>query len=211
MINIVKSHLYSLRCELLIKQGIAKGLIVPFDEEIYNKLDNIFYDGIPVSLYLKYLGDINEDDGKCFLRSTLLTMGIDNSLLVRGNHKDLELKYGDAYSNHGWVEKDNYVYDPSYLLRFNKDLYYSIFEVSNLEYYNYSDYNNDWYQDIINTSLYDICHDRKYRYILCEVVPIIQEKAIKGNNYDLIEKLNNYLSIIQYDYYNIALNKEIIK
>ena len=39
MINIVKSHLYSLRCELLIKQGIAKGLIVPFDEEIYNKLD----------------------------------------------------------------------------------------------------------------------------------------------------------------------------
>lgn len=53
---------------------------------------------------------------------------LDNAILVRGDIKSLELQSGPYDAFHGWIELDNYVYDPTALMRFDKDLYYQIYQ-----------------------------------------------------------------------------------
>ena len=43
-----------------------------------------------------------------------------SSILVRGNIKTLEYKYGKEKSRHGWIEMDDYVYDPTSLYKYKK-------------------------------------------------------------------------------------------
>ena len=39
----------------------------------------------------------------------------------------LEILHGNDHSGHGWIEIGNYVYDPTYLQKFDKNLYYEMF------------------------------------------------------------------------------------
>lgn len=55
-----------------------------------------------------------------------------NAVLVCGDNKDLELRYGKEKAEHYWIEMDSYCYDPTLLLRFKKETYYDIFIPSNV-------------------------------------------------------------------------------
>ena len=123
--------LYFKRTELLFDKAFNEGKITEFDEEIYEKMDGTIVSCLPVSLYIKYSKYLFPE-GTCYDRSLYMFLALDDALLVRGNNKDLEYKYGKNHAGHGWIEIGNYVYDPSLMLRFEKDTYYKLYGCSDV-------------------------------------------------------------------------------
>ena len=126
MSNVVenlKKKLYFKRTEMLFDKAVMEGKITEFDQEIYDKMDGVIVACLPVSLYIKYSKYLFPE-GTCYDRSLYMFLALDDALLVRGNNKDLEYNYGKNHAGHGWIEVGNYVYDPSLMLRFDKDTYY---------------------------------------------------------------------------------------
>ncbi|MBO4726382.1 MAG: hypothetical protein J5598_02145, partial [Clostridia bacterium] len=72
------------------------------------------------------------DLGYCFERSFLMFMCLNDALWVNGKNKSLELAYGKDDAYHAWVEVGNYVYDPTTLSKYQKDLYYKMLKVSDV-------------------------------------------------------------------------------
>lgn len=143
--------------QLLSDKGIAEGKIVPFDDGFYNKMSNTFFNCIPISMHIKYLKPII-GPGKCYDRSLFMFFCFDDALLVRGDNKDLELQFGKENAGHGWIEIDDYVYDPSLMMRFDRDLYYKIYSPTNVHKSTKDDYkkvNGSYYDDVKNTTVAD--------------------------------------------------------
>ena len=194
MFNKLKNELILYKMDLLFKKGIHDGNIIPFDNDFYKKLNNTYIDGLPVSIHIKYLRP-TISPGKCYDRSLYMFFCFDNAILVRGNNKDLELRYGTKCAGHGWIEIDNYVYDPSYMMKFDKDLYYKIFEPTKIK---------KWYDYIKKTSIEDFKPHGNKRLKLTTIIPLIISISKISNNQEFIDDLNNYLSLIEYD------NKEVV-
>ena len=140
----------------------------------------------------------------------------EDAKLVRGDNKDLELLYGKENAGHGWVEIGDYVYDPSTMKRYDKDLYYKIFEPSNIykgskeEYCSYQE-NKKLYDDIQSTTIDDYKPNGRKRVELAVIIPVIRELAKASENQEFIDDLNAYLTKIQYNeeqVYN-ALNEKV--
>lgn len=184
--------------KLLVKTLLYFELIKPIEEEVFEKLDNFYLGGIPLSIRLKYLH--NTSLGDCFDRSLFLTFGLKDSLLIRGDLGILALKYGKDRARHGWVEYDGWVYDPSYLYKFRKDVYYSLFSVDNISCTKRQIYeNNHDYQDILTTTLEDLKPDGKKRKYVEMSLYSISSIANLIKNDDLTEKLDEHFSRIRYD------------
>ena len=62
MLDILKKQIYFSKMQLLFKKGLDQKRILPFDEEFLEKLDHTFVNGLPVSVYIKYLFG----PGKCY-------------------------------------------------------------------------------------------------------------------------------------------------
>lgn len=189
--------------ELLLKKGIADGSIVPFDEEFYSKINNTYIDGLPVSMHIKYFKPIISP-GKCYDRSLFIFFCFDNAILVRGKNKDLELRSGTQCAGHGWVEMDNYVYDPSYLMRFDKDLYYKIFMPTEINKINKEEYcsNEDrkkLYDYVKNTTIEDYKPNGNKRIKLATIIPLVLSLSQLSDNEIFIKDVKEYLSLIEYD------------
>lgn len=215
--QILKTSLYYAKFNLLFNKGLKSGDIVPFDDEFYSKLNNTYITGLPVSIHIKYLRPII-GPGKCLDRSLYMFFCFKNALLVRANNKDLELRYGKEDSMHGWIEIDNYVYDPSLLLRFDKDLYYKIYTPTDVSKYTIDEYCNIYhnrmlYEDISNTTINDLLPNGNKRIELFNNIPLIKEIANMSNNEDFINGLNDWLSTINYDEKEIKgeINEKIAK
>ncbi len=204
MFENIKKDLYFSKMQLLFKKGLENGSIVPFDDEFYEKMSHTYISCIPVSLNIKYLKPI-VGPGKCYDRSLEMFFCFEESLLVRGDNKDLELKYGKENAGHGWIEIGDYVYDPSLLLRFKKETYYEIYKPYNVskttteEYKNCCDSNKQFYEDIVNTKLSDFQPNGRKRTDLGLMIPLVQGIAEMGTNEDFKRELNDYLKLIQYD------------
>lgn len=203
MFNKLKKDLCLYKMELLLKKGIADGSIVPFDEEFYSKINNTYIDGLPVSMHIKYFKPIISP-GKCYDRSLFIFFCFDNAILVRGNNKDLELRYGTQCAGHGWVEMDNYVYDPSYLMRFDKDLYYKIFMPTEINKINKEEYcsNEDrkkLYDYVKNTTIEDYKPNGNKRIKLATIIPLVLSLSQLSDNEIFIKDVKEYLSLIEYD------------
>lgn len=123
MIDNLKNKLYFNKAQLLFKNGLEDGSIVPFDDEFYEKMSHTYISCLPVSIDIKYFRPYGDELGKCYDRSLSMFFCFENAVLVRGDRKDLELKYGKDNAGHGWIEMDGYCYDPSLLLRFKKETY----------------------------------------------------------------------------------------
>lgn len=144
----------------------------------------------------------------------------ENAVLVRGNNKALELKYGKDRAGHGWIEIDNYCYDPSLSLKFKKEIY-KPYNVSKTTIDEYKKINKQLYEDIVNAKLIDFQPNGKKRTDLCTMIPVIQEISEMIKDTDFKKELNEYLKLINYDEkqicedMNIAiqkcLNKEVKK
>ena len=211
MFDDITKDFYLKRMELLLNKGIINKQITPFDDNFYEKLNHTYINGLPVSIHIKYLKP-SFDLGKCFERSLYMFLSLDNAILVHGTNYNLELLYGKDLSGHGWVEIDDKVYDPTYMMTFNKDLYYKIFKPTNITKCNKEEYCSnkecqELYDDVKNTTLDDFKPYGRKRIELSMLLPLIIEIANNSKNQDFIDELNNYLNIIEYD--EEEINNEI--
>ena len=195
--------LYYLRAEKLIEKGKGNGSIAPFDQDFYEQMSHTYVAGLPVSMNIKYLRPIL-GPGKCYDRSLYMFLCFDDALLVRGDTKDLELRYSKEAAGHGWMEKGGYVYDPSLLQKFPIDLYYKIFGVSNVQKCSHAEYaaipeNKKLYNKVRNTTLQDYQPNGKYRLDLLTSIPLVKGIAEASGNIEFQQELDKYLETVQYD------------
>lgn len=193
--------LYNKRLEMLFGKGVMEGKITGFDEEIYEKMDGTVIACLPVSLHIKYSKYLFPH-GTCYDRSLYMFLALDDAVLVRGKNKDLEVNYGKGHGGHGWVEVGNYVYDPSLMLRFDKDLYYKIYgctAVKKIDKATYLAEHKDFVNQHVSTDFDEFKPGGKRRTELG--ILITQVKALSQfiNDENFTRELNEYLSYIEYD------------
>lgn len=214
MFNDLKKILYFSKMNLLTRKGLLDGRITPFSDDFYEKLSHTYINCLPVSMYIKYLKPIIPP-GKCYDRSLYMFFCLDNAILVRGDIKSLELQSGPYDAFHGWIELDNYVYDPTALMRFDKDLYYQIYQPKNITKCNIEEYcqnedNRKIYNEVKNTTINDFINNNIRKNELLAVIPLVSGIAELSDDEQFKDDLNNYLKQIKYEeinYKNLQLYK----
>ena len=202
--------LYFKRTELLFDKAFNEGKITEFDEEIYEKMDGTIVSCLPVSLYIKYSKYLFPE-GTCYDRSLYMFLALDDALLVRGNNKDLEYKYGKNHAGHGWIEIGNYVYDPSLMLRFEKDVYYRLYgcsDVHKIDKATYAAKNQKFIDDNVCTDFNEFRPGGKKRLELGVLIMQIKSLCSFINDDKFTKELNEYLSFIEYDEEEIREERE---
>ena len=199
MLNCLKK-LYMYKLYLQMSKGLQDRKIVPFDEEFYKAMSTTYFNCLPISMHIKYLRPTCPP-GKCYDRSLLMFFCFDDALLVRANNKDLEVRFDKEDAGHGWIEIGDYVYDPSLLLRFDRDLYYKIYKPSKVSKTSVDEYrknDNGYYDEVRNTRLEDFEPGGRKRCDLA--VNILLAKGIAEFSEDgFKEELNEFLEDIKYD------------
>lgn len=201
MFDNIKKVLYFKKMVLLFNKGLVEGKIVTFNEEFYKNMSHTYFNCIPISMHIKYLKPTTPP-GKCYDRSLLMFFCFDDALLVRANNKDLELRFGKELAGHGWIEIGNYVYDPSLMMRFEKDLYYKIYRPTDVHKISKEEYikvNGSYYDEVRNTTLEDFKLGGKKRTDLCVSIPLVLGIAEMSNDENFKRELDEYLTSIQYD------------
>lgn len=119
-----------------------------------------------------------------------------SSILVRGNIKTLEYKYGNEKSRHGWIEIDDYVYDQTSLYKYKKDLYYKIYEPTDITKITTEDYIKEKKEEYYKTKkvLEDYLPDGDNRIDLYSLITILEEIVLLTN-----EEIENYFKLIKYN------------
>lgn len=203
MFDKIKKRLSDNKVKMCLNYGFSNDLVKSFEPELYKRLDNVIFAGIPASIQIKYLKPMLPP-GKCFERSYLITMGFDDCLLVCGDRKDMELAYGKEAAWHYWVEKDGWVYDPTMLLKIEKNLYYKAFGVT------------------VNTmqTKEELMQDENYRkaaagefdkFILLSAIPLVEGIARLKEDMNFIKEVEEYKQRIGYNYAELSdsLNDEL--
>ena len=201
MFDKIKKELYFKRMELLFSKGIDEGKIVPFDDDFYEQMSHTYFNCIPISIHIRYLKPTDRP-GKCYDRSLFMFFCFDDALLVRADNKDLELRFGKENAGHGWIEIGNYVYDPSLMMKFDKELYYKIYSPTEVHKVTKEDYKRDngsYYDDVRNTCVSDFQPGGSKRTDLCVSIPLVKGIAEYSRNERFKKELDEYLSLIQYD------------
>ena len=103
--------------------ALQEGKILPYEEELISKLRNLTYRGFPLSIIL-FCKEFCR--GECFSMSMNLSRAMEHFTLVHGDVNFIVLDEKDP--NHSWVEKDGFVYDTTDGFRWDKDLYYELFQ-----------------------------------------------------------------------------------
>lgn len=206
----LKDKLYLKKVKYELIKGALQGKIVQFDEEFYKSMSTTYFSCVPISMHIKYLKPL-VPPGKCYDRSMYMFFCFDDALLVTGDNKDLETRYGKGNGGHGWIEKDGYVYDPSLLLRFDKELYYKIYEPTNINKRTKEEFNrdtNNYYDMVKETSIDDFKIGGEKRADLCVMIPLLKE--ISEKNEEFKKELDEYLKEIEYDEKQVyeALNEK---
>ena len=98
----------------------------------------------------------------------------------------------------------NYVYDPSYMMKFDKDLYYEIYKPTNVSKCTKEEYCSireckKFYNDMDNTTIDDFKPYGRKRIELYTTMPLIVARAQKSGNQEFIDELNDFLVSIEYD------------
>lgn len=206
----LRKKLYFTRLNILFNKGIKEGKITRFDEEMFEKMSNTIIACLPVSLYIKYSNHLFAQ-GTCYDRSLYMFLALDDALLVRGNNKDLEYNYGKGHEGHGWIEIGDYVYDPSLMLKFDKDTYYSIYGCSNVSKTDKKTYLSE-HREFVD---FHVSHDfdefkpgGKRRLDLG--ILIIQIRALSQmlGDEQFTRDFNDYLTQIDYDEKQISEERE---
>lgn len=191
------------RIKILFKKGLLDEKITPFDEQFYERLSHTYISCLPVSMRIKYLNELS-GLGKCYDRSLYMFYALDDAVLVRGNVIDLELLYGKDEAGHGWIEIGDYVYDPSYRLKFEKDAYYKMFKPTGVHKYTREEYFSSddsvrFYDSCVSNDINDFKVNGSRRYQLITFIPLLSATAELLKNEQLTKDLDDWLSMIDYD------------
>jgi len=122
----LKKILYTKRYHKLFERGINKNKVSYFEPEIFEKLKEYQFAGCPLNILI---GSIKLSNGKCYDRSMGLTFIFDDCILVNGNLSRYAKTRGEEDYFHSWVEKDSFVYDTTWGMKFDKKLYYKLMGV----------------------------------------------------------------------------------
>ena len=133
-----KWKLYKKKRSVLCDFGILFGLIKPYDEQLIEKLRDVYYGGIPASVCLLSERGVSHH---CYDRALLLAHAFKDEKFrmvdadVDGivlNPKNIDY-YENVlhYGNHCFIEKEDekgmvWVYDTTNMLIYEKNLYYAI-------------------------------------------------------------------------------------
>ena len=131
----MKWKLHEYKSKQLLLWGLKKGYIQPYDDELIEKLRNIYYGGIPASILLLSDGMSN---GYCYDRALLLSQAFldeeDDVQLVYASIDSLRLNpkinnKDPMFADHCIVERttkdgDHIIYDTSSGFAYDKKLYW---------------------------------------------------------------------------------------
>lgn len=107
--------------------GIKNGSIKKFDEEFYSQFDGMYFGGLPIYYYLRRM-----NMNKCYDTSAILALALGkDSKVCRGNLKVQQIIEQLDSFGHGWVEKDDLVYDTTWQIICKKSDYYKLMGVQN--------------------------------------------------------------------------------
>ena len=192
---------YFKHLENLIARGTTLGKVEPFDDDYYKELSNTLFNTIPVNLDIKYLKPTLAP-GKCYDRSLKMFMAMENSILVRGSLNYFRVKGDTEEYNHGWVERDGIVYDPTWMSKFDKKLYYQIFKVKRVEKCTKEEYISNsnrkkFYDEVKSTTIDDYKPNGSKKVDLLMTIPLL--KRIASHNEEFNKDLNEYLELIEYN------------
>lgn len=122
----VNNYLNTRRYQKLFQKGLKENKVSYFEPEIFEKLKEFQYAGCPLNILI---GSIRLSNGKCYDRSMALTFIFDDCILVNGNLSRYAKTRGEEDYFHSWVEKDSFVYDTTWGMKFDKKFYYELMGV----------------------------------------------------------------------------------
>jgi len=207
---ILKKKLYFTKLNILFNKAMNEGKITSFDEEIYEKMEGTIISCLPVPFYIKY-SEYLFDEGTCYDRSLYMFLALDDALFVTGDNKDLEYNYGKGHEEHAWIEIGEFVYDPSLMLRFDKDTYYSLYCCSNVTKTDKQSYllkNSSFINKHVSHSLDEFKPNGERRLELGAFVKQIKVLCQMVDNEQFSRDFNNYLDCIEYDEEQIAEERQ---
>ena len=208
--NSLSSKLFLAKSKLLFTKAVSSGKINEFEEEIFDKMKGTIIAGLPVSIRIKYSKYLFRN-GTCYDRSLYMFLGLDDAVLVRGRTKHLEAQYGIGHEGHGWVEIGDYVYDPSLMLKFDKETYYKIYgcyDITKIDKNTYLKEHKEFIDDNVSNDYNEFkIGGRKrlqYGFLLSQV------RCLSGfiGDENFIKELEDYLKEIEYDEKQIEEEKE---
>lgn len=206
----IKNKLYFTKFSILFNKAIRNGRITSFDEEIFEKMSDTIIACLPVSISIKYSNYLFPP-GTCYDKSLYMFLALDDALLVRGDNKNLELKYGKGHEGHGWVEVGDYVYDPSLMLRFDKETYYELCGCSNVRKIDKDAYLQE-HKEFVNTHVTndfdDFRPNGKRRLELGVLIFQIKFLIKTLGDEQFAKDFNDYLTLINYDEEQIAEERQ---
>ena len=167
----------------LIK-ALATKKILPYEEELIEKLRDLNYRGIPLSIVL-----LSSElcRGECYTMSMNLSRAMDSFTLVHGDVNFLPLN--DEYPNHSWVERNGFVYDTTDGLRWDKKLYYKLFRPVVREVYDENTVcTYDDYQYVLNRAKKD--EDMTVLALMIQHIEDIESSSYYVNHKRLLSEIN---------------------
>ena len=210
MFEDIKKKLYFTKFNILWNKAIKEGKITQFDDEIFQQMSNTVIACFPVSFYIKHSNHMFAQ-GTCYDRSLYMFLALDDAILARGNNKDLEYNYGKGHEGHGWVEVGNYVYDPSLMVKFDKDTYYALYgcsNVSKIDKKTYLEQHKEFVDKHVSHDFDEFRPGGKRRLDLG--ILIIQIRALSQilDDEQFTKDFNDYLTLIEYDEKQISEERE---
>lgn len=201
MFDNLKKKLFFKRFDLLFDKGIKEGKITEFDDEIFEKMKGTYMAALPVSMYIKHSEHLFPQ-GTCYERSLYMFLALDDALLVRGSDKCLEYRYGKGHEGHGWVEIGDYVYDPSLMLKFDKNLYYELYGMTNLKKCDKTTYlseHKDFVDKYVSHDINDFRPGGIRRLDLGVLIIQLRELSAMLGDEEFTNDLEDYLKEVNYD------------
>lgn len=168
-------------------EGMKCHMIEFYDEEFIGRLRGKSLYGVPLSIVI--LSNVM-CAGRCYEMSIVQTLGMDKFNLIRGNVNYYPL---EDYPNHCWVEKDDWVYEPTNGMKVRKDIYYDLFEVEVLERYDEKTcVNDEIYME--NIAKYKTESEKNLLLIelLLKTLKYLEKKHKTINGERLLKEINLY-------------------
>lgn len=212
MFDDLRKKLFFAKFEVLFAKALEQGKVTEFDDEIFEKMKNTIIACFPVSFYIKH-SKHTFPVGTCYDRSLYMFLALDDAVLCRGNNKDLEYNYGKGHEGHGWVEVGDYVYDPSLMLKFDKNTYYKLYgttDVVRTDKETYLKEHGEFVDSVVSTDFNEFRPGGKKRLELGVIVIQMLTMASMLDDLEFKKDLEEYLTLIEYDANQIQRERDAV-
>lgn len=168
----------------MIWSYMQENKIESYEEELIEKLRDKYYKGIPLSISLNSGFYCNHS---CHYMAFQITRGMKYFKLVRGNISRYPI---EPDGNHSWVEKDGWVYDTTDGFRWQKDIYYKVFQATPIDVYDENNYTDSWFYRKELKKTFPVSKEQSA--LMIELIEILETEKPHINHKKLMEEINLY-------------------